>query len=149
MSKSPIDLKVRLWAMLLILTNLVLPSIIINILLDVSLLITLSLVVVIFCSLVIWLINRTRHPLISECTRESLNFTFSTYLCLIIMTSIWIISYFGTVLSPSEFLTGVFAFSSSAIEILCLIYICLIVFASIQAARGNIYRYPLTIRFLE
>ena len=151
-----IDQKIRLQAMSWILANL-LPSaisLLFNSLLPINspiigLLFASFSTIALFCPLVIWLINRKSHPLISECTRESLNFTFSNYLYVTIVASIWIGSCFGNVLAPSGFSTGVFAFSSFVLCILGLFYICAIVFGGIQAARGNVYKYPLTIRFFK
>ena len=156
MSSSNIDQKIRRQAMLWILANL-LPSaisLLFNSLLPmnspiVGSLLTSFSAMALFCPLIIWLINRKSHPLISECTKESLNFTFSNYLYVTIVASIWIASCFGSFLTPSGFFTGVFAFSSHTLLLLGLFYICAIVFGSIQAARGNVYKYPLTIRFFR
>ena len=113
-------------------------------------------------SLAIWLINRRRHNFINQCTRETLKFTLSTSLYLAVLTSIWISLLpqalrFAQDPRPDEpeiyltdtYLSDIFVVTSCAISIVCLTYVCLTIFASIQAARGNIYKYPLTIRFFR
>ena len=152
---SEIDRKVRIRAMLWIMSNLMLPFILIILTSTLPKSLNVTSIAFLFVGLplvyplVIWLINRRRHDFINQCTREHLNFTLSTSLYLTILTSIWIGSCFETFRSPASPLQIVLAVTSFAIPIVCLIYICLTIFASIQAARGNIYKYPLTIRFLR
>ena len=152
---SEIDQKIRIRAMLWILSNLMLPFILviltsivpksIDMVSAMFILVGLPLVY----PLVIWLINRRRHDFINQCTRETLNFTLSTSLYLTVLISIWIGSCFKTLNSATSPFQTVLAVTSYAIPIVYLMYICLTIFASIQAARGNIYKYPLTIRFFR
>ena len=154
---SEIEQKIRIQAMLLILANF-LPAEISLLFASlqpidspiIKLLFVIFFAVAPFYPLVIWLINRKSHPLISECTREFLNFTLSNYLYATIMTSILIGGCFGAFQAPSSWLfTGMLAFSSFVLGLLGLFYVFAIMFGSIQAARGNIYRYPLTIHFFN
>ena len=188
---SEIDQKIRLQAMLWILSNLMSPFIFIilqklldmvfgvfqslglsleifrvfqspGLLFDLVFIVFLLLGLSLVYSLAIWLINRRRHNFINQCTRETLIFTLSTSLYLAVLSSVWI-SLLPQALRLSQnplpdepeiyltdtYLSDIFVVISCAISIVYLTYVCLTIFASIQAARGNIYKYPLTIRFFR
>lgn len=82
--------------------------------------------------LIIWLIKKDDFPMVDDQGRESLNFQVS-------MTIYTIISFFlcfviiGFLLLPAALLVN----------------LILIIIASVKANKGDIYRYPLTIRFIK
>ena len=103
--------------------------------------------------IMIWLLNRQKHSFIDECTREALNFTLTIYICLVVLGNISIAGCLIIFSGTNSFFTVVIFFSSLIgmliTSILFLFYCFAIVLVSIQAARGNIYKYPLTIRFFR
>jgi uncharacterized protein len=129
---------------------------------------TFSLLMAFFISpilaILIWVTNRGKHPFIDRSAKKALNFTLSIDLCLAIVTfcqmrSIlwWTELYYS--LSPEDFMANAASNRDSMLttvsslslftQILIVIHVCSIVFGSIQAARGNIYKYPLSIRFFR
>ena len=158
---NEIDREIRFTAMWCSLANLIMP---VSLVLDG----TFSLLMAFFISpilvMLIWITNRKKHPFIDESARKALNFTLSINLCLAIVTfslirsfAWWTETYYS--LSPEDFIANSSSNGDSLLttvsslnlltHILILIHICSIVFGSIQAARGNIYKYPLSIRFFR
>jgi uncharacterized protein len=82
--------------------------------------------------LVIWLWKKDEHPFIDEHGKESLNFQISMSIYLLITIALWCF----LVGIPLTFLIGVAD-------------IVLAIIAGLKAANGEMYRYPLTIRFLK
>lgn len=88
----------------------------------------------IFGPLIVWLLKRDDSPEIDAHGRESLNFQLS----MLIYTAVAFVLCFLLIVI--------------AIPLLGLLYILNIVFviiASIKASEGQLYRYPMTIRFLN
>ena len=129
---------------------------------------TFSLLMAFFISpilvMLIWITNRKKHPFIDESAKKALNFTLSIDLCLAIVTfslmrsfAWWTETYYS--LSSEDFMANYSSNSNAFLttvsslslftQILIVIHVCSIVFGSIQAARGNIYKYPLSIRFFR
>ena len=114
--------------------------------------------------MLIWITNREKHPFINKSAKKALNFTLSIDLCLAIaafcqMKSIlWWTEIYSS-LSPEDFMANYSSNSDSLFttvsslslftQILIIIHVCSIVFGSIQAARGHISKYPLSIRFFR
>jgi uncharacterized protein len=114
--------------------------------------------------ILIWITNRNEHSFIDKSAKQALNFTLTIDLYLAIATfcivrsSLWWTELYYS-LSSRDFLANSSANGdllhttvnslSLFIQILVIIHVCSIVFGSIQAARGNIYKYPLSIRFLR
>ena len=82
--------------------------------------------------LVVWLIKRKSHPFIYEQGKESLNFQLSMTLYTLIAAPLIYIKV-GIVL----------------IFILVVINFVLVIIASLRAYQGEIFRYPLKIRFIK
>ena len=82
--------------------------------------------------LIIWLIKRDEIPFVEDHGKESVNFQIS-------VTIYAILSFFmcfvvvGLFLLPAVFVTS----------------IVLVIIASVKANRGEVYRYPFTIRFIK
>lgn len=82
--------------------------------------------------LIIWLMKKDQSSYIDHHAKEALNFQISLYIYGIV-SSILVVILIGIVLL---FALGVFAF-------------IVILIATIKAAQGEYYRYPLCIRFLK
>jgi uncharacterized Tic20 family protein len=82
--------------------------------------------------LVVWLMKKDEHPFIDENGKESVNFQISLTIYLII-SGILALIVIG-------FITGIG---------LTIFWIVVAIKASIQANKGESYRYPLTIRFIK
>ena len=82
--------------------------------------------------LVVWLIKRDEHPFIDDQGKESLNFQIS-------------ITIFAALLAPTICL-GIGIVLVPAVFVADIVFI---VIASIHASRGELYRYPLTIRLIR
>ena len=154
MNNSPLDRNIRIHAMLCIAANLILPFIIsIPIMIAPTLF---GIATIIPCvalgwiyPLIIWKTNRRKHPFVEECTREALNFMLSTYLYLVIFSSIWVGSCFDAFKTPPGYFANMLILISLIIPLICILYIRGIVFGVIEASDGNIYKYPLSIRFFR
>ena len=83
--------------------------------------------------LVLWLINKQQYPQIDEHGKESVNFQISItiYLILICMPLMFIV-------------VGVFLMMG-----LVILDVVAIIVASVKASNGEVYRYPLSIRFIK
>ena len=82
--------------------------------------------------LVIWLLKKDEHPFIDDQGKESLNFQISMTIY-VFVSGILVFVFIGILL--------VFG--------LLIANVVLIIIASIKAAGGEYYRYPMTIRFLK
>lgn len=158
---NEIDREIRFTAMWCSIANLIMP---VSLVFDG----TFSLLMAFFISPIlvtlIWITNREKHPFIDKSAKKALNFTLSIDLCLAIVTfcrmrsiAWWTELYYS--LSHEDFIANYssnldsFLTTVSSLslftQILIVIHVCSIVFGSIQAARGTIYKYPLSIRFFR
>ena len=108
--------------------------------------------------LIIWLANRSKHPFIDEQGKESLNFQISLLIyCTIalILSGFLFFTTCGVTYNQnvnqtlSNFLIVATGCSVLFVVILSILQIFLIIFASFRAYKGQLYRYPFTIRFLR
>jgi len=82
--------------------------------------------------LVFWLWKKADNPAVDEHGKEALNFQISmTIWTLICLASMFV--FVGFILAPIAVITN----------------IVLTIIASIKASNGELYRYPLTIRFIK
>lgn len=82
--------------------------------------------------LIVWLVKKDQIPLVDDQGKESLNFQLSMTL-------------YGIV-------AGILTFVVIGVPLLIALVladIVLVIIASVEANKGNLYRYPLTIRFLK
>jgi hypothetical protein len=86
----------------------------------------------ILAPLIVWLVKRGDSPSVDEHGKESLNFQLSMLIYSII-AGILCLVLIGFVLLP----------------ILHVVNVVLVVLASLRASEGELYRYPITIRFLK
>jgi uncharacterized Tic20 family protein len=82
--------------------------------------------------LVVWLWKRDEHPFIDEHGKESLNFQISMSIYILITFALWC------------FLIGI-----PLTLLLGVADIVLAIIAGLKAANGEMYRYPMTFRFLK
>jgi len=92
----------------------------------------LSLLTGFIAPLVIWLIKKDQSQYVAEHAKESLNFQISITIYLFV-SSLLTLVLIGFILLPA---IGVFA-------------LIVIIIATIRANNGEMYRYPLTIRFVK
>jgi hypothetical protein len=81
--------------------------------------------------LIVWLIKKSEIPSVDAHGKESLNFQISVLIYLAVSAVLVLV------------LVGVFLMMAIAIAA-----IVLVVIAAIKASNGELYRYPLTIRFI-
>jgi hypothetical protein len=86
----------------------------------------------ILAPLIVWLVKRGDSPAVDEHGKESLNFQLSM-LIYSIVAGILCLVLIGFVLLP----------------ILHVVNVVLVILASLRASEGELYRYPITIRFLK
>ena len=89
--------------------------------------------------LLVWLLKRDQSPEIDEHGKESVNFQISMFIyiaALSVVAFILIFFIIGFLLIP-------------VIAILCVVDVVFVVIASIKANKGQMYRYPLTIRLVK
>jgi uncharacterized protein len=149
MSNSPIDREIRFRAMWYSLANLIMPASVAFSLIFISWISLLVVFTSLIFLLIILLANRRKHPFVDKSAKESLNFTLSIGLYLAIWISIWVGSCFAAFTNSSSPFGAVFMISSFVIPLLFLLHFLAIVLGSIQAAKGNAYKYPLSIRFFR
>jgi uncharacterized protein len=115
----------------------------------------------------IWRIYRHKHPFIDETLTKVANFTLSIclyiFIACIISIIILIVGYVnedhGTPPNPGldpTLRSMIYSISwigfiggRGACMLLIFVHACTIVFGSFQAAKGNVYKYPLSIRFFK
>ncbi|HEV2771789.1 MAG TPA: DUF4870 domain-containing protein [Thermoleophilaceae bacterium] len=91
--------------------------------------------------LVVWLARRDAHPFVDAQAKEALNFNLSA---LLYAVAIFVLGF-------------VFTMATFGLAIIVLIplvlaamiaWLVLVVMAAVEASKGELYRYPLTIRFV-
>jgi uncharacterized protein len=89
--------------------------------------------------LIVWLLKRDESPAIDDHGKESLNFHLSW--------TLWAVIYCVTALIATFFIVGIFMWLLLPVGWLAMAI--LIVVGSVKASNGELYRYPLTVRFLR
>ena len=100
--------------------------------------------------LVIWEINKNKSDFVNENGKESINFNLS-YLLYTFLLGLSIIPFIiRTVLSEFHHfdLFGIVT-AASIIGLIAIVKFVLIIFAAIKADQGEVYHYPLTIKFIK
>ena len=100
--------------------------------------------------LVIWEINKNKSDFVNENGKESINFNLS-YLLYTFLLGLSIIPFIiRTVLSEFHHfdLFGI-VMAASIIGLIGIVKFVLIIFAAIKANQGEVYHYPLTIKFIK
>ena len=98
-------------------------------------------------ALVFWRTHRNRHPLINESGKDALNFSLSIVLCVLVICTILFAS---CGLYPAALpLLNLISFTWFLVPLLLFTHFCLIIFGSIRANMGEIYKYPYTIQFFK
>jgi uncharacterized Tic20 family protein len=82
--------------------------------------------------LIVWLMKRAESPSVNAHGKEALNFQISMTIWVLLCAASWLILV-GIVLFPLAIATGV----------------VLTVIGTVKASNGELYRYPLTIRFIK
>src|SRR5215210_3855243 len=91
--------------------------------------------------LVVWLAKRESHPAIDDQGKEALNFNLSAFLYAVVLGVVGFVFSltlgFGVFLFLPVFLAAIVA------------WIVLVIVGATRASKGELYRYPLTIRFIS
>ncbi|MER3433800.1 MAG: hypothetical protein C4288_10290 [Leptolyngbya sp. ERB_1_1] len=109
---------------------------------------------------VVWRLGRDRHPFIDEQGREAINFQLSMSIYLLVGVILWIFLAFTTCMvaisgttSSQNVFNNLFSWfvllGIAAIVLFAGFMITVIGFAAVKASRGQSYRYPYTLRFLQ
>ena len=93
--------------------------------------------------LVVWLIKRNEMPSVDEHGKESLNFQISL--------AVYLLAGTGITLSLIFVIIGIFLVPLliAAVVMGTLLDVIFIIIAAVKASNGELYRYPLTIRFIK
>jgi uncharacterized protein len=93
--------------------------------------------------LIIWLIKKSSLPSVDEHGKEALNFQISMTLYTLIggvATIVLVLTVIGILLVPVVL---------CALLAIAIVDVVLIIVASLKASNGEVYRYPLSIRFVN
>jgi uncharacterized Tic20 family protein len=91
--------------------------------------------------LVVWLAKRESHPFVDDQGKEALNFNLSAFLYAVGIFAVGFVFSFLTLgLGALLFVPIFFA--------VYVAWLVLVVIGATRASRGELYRYPLTIRFV-
>jgi uncharacterized Tic20 family protein len=100
--------------------------------------------------LVIWEINKDKSEFVNENGKEAINFNLS-YLLYTFLLGLSIVPFIiRTVLSEFHHLDlfGIVT-AGSVIGLIAIVKFVLIILAAVSANRGEVYHYPLTIKFIK
>jgi hypothetical protein len=111
----------------------------------------------ILAPLVLWQLKKSQHPFIDAQGKESLNFAISLTIygviggivALVLSFVVCAISLLANPLQGVELLYIPIAIFSVLWLLLIIGQLSLVIFAAIKAFRGEIYKYPYTIRYLQ
>ncbi|MBD1842105.1 DUF4870 domain-containing protein [Cyanobacteria bacterium FACHB-63] len=151
MNESPLDLSVRRWGMGCHLSGLL--AIVVCSVAPIPFL------GVLFPYLV-WSLGRDRHPFIDQQGREAINFQLSMTIYLLIGVILWIFLAFTTCMvaitgaSPNQNIFGaafgwLMVLGVAVLVLFAGFMIAVISFAAVKASRGQSYRYPFRMQFLQ
>jgi uncharacterized protein len=82
--------------------------------------------------MIVWLMKKSESPSVDAHGKEALNFQISMSIWVLLCAASWLV-IIGIILFPAAILTGVI----------------LTVMGTVKAGNGELYRYPLTIRFIK
>jgi hypothetical protein len=86
---------------------------------------------------IVWLVKKDQYPLVNVEGKESLNFQISMSLYAWLVSALLALTCIGKLLIPL------------AVLALSVVDVVLVVMASVRTNRQEVYRYPLSIRFLS
>ena len=92
--------------------------------------------------LVLWLAKRESHPFIDAQGKEALNFNLSALLYIVVL---FVFGFIFTVLTLGF---GLFLLVPALIAAMAA-WVVLVIVAAVKASKGELFRYPLTIRFVR
>jgi len=91
---------------------------------------------------VVWLAKRDAHPFVDAQAKDALNFNLSALLYTVAVFA------FGFVFTVVTFGLGILFFIPLVIGVM-IAWVVLVVVAAVKASKGELYRYPLTTRFVR
>jgi uncharacterized Tic20 family protein len=83
--------------------------------------------------LICWLVKKNDHPFIDQNGKESVNFQLSMYLYGVVGTALIFCFFIGI----------------PVLIVLAVVDVIFVIIASVKASKGEAYRYPMTIRFIQ
>ena len=92
--------------------------------------------------LVVWLAKRESHPFVDAQGKEALNFNLSALLYIVVLF------VFGFIFTVFTLGFGLFLFVPALIAAMAA-WVVLVIVAAVKASKGELFRYPLTIRFVR
>ena len=111
--------------------------------------------------LILWQTLKERSPFLDEHGKEAVNFNISYSLYIFILGLSFVPFFFGRIFNGFDGididfggyhghggLFGIFGFAS-VVSIVALIKVALIIIAAMKANKGEMYKYPLTIKFIK
>ena len=90
----------------------------------------------------VWLAKRESHPFVDAQGKEALNFNLSALLYIVVLF------VFGFIFTFITLGFGAFLFVPALIAAMAA-WVVLVIVAAVKASKGEVFRYPLTIRFVR
>jgi uncharacterized Tic20 family protein len=92
--------------------------------------------------LVLWLVKREADPFVDDQGKEALNFNLSALIYIVVL---FVGGFFFSFITLGF---GVFLFVPAAIAAMAA-WVILVIVAAVKSSKGELFRYPLTIRFVR
>jgi uncharacterized Tic20 family protein len=100
--------------------------------------------------LIIWLIKKDDLPLVDEHGKQSLNFQISLMLYAVIAAIVYVVVLMILYLVTAAYFPRVaLAFIPLLFAAFLIVHLVFTITAAIKAGNGEVYRYPLAIRFIK
>ncbi len=107
-----------------------------------------------------WRLGRDRHPFIDEQGRAAINFQLSMSIYLLVAVVLWLFLAFTTCMIAvsgaasvqtlfGSILSWTMILGIAAIVVFAIFMLSVIIFAALKADRGQSYRYPFSLHFLQ
>jgi uncharacterized Tic20 family protein len=100
--------------------------------------------------LIIWLLKKDDLPLVDEHGKQSLNFQISLMLFAVITAIFYVVVLMGLYLVTAAYFPRVaLVFIPLLFAAFLIVHLVFTITAAIKAGNGEVYRYPLAIRFIK
>lgn len=113
--------------------------------------------------IILWQALKKDNPYVDHHGKEAVNFNLSFFLYFVVLIGLFIASIFGTITNAIKmdemensdkiaellFTSGGLIVTIIVLSVIGIVKLIFIIIATIKAGQGEMYRYPLTIRFIK
>jgi len=113
--------------------------------------------------IILWQALKKDNPYVDHHGKEAVNFNLSFFLYFVVLIGLFIASILGTItnaikmdemensdkISELLFTSGGLIITIIVLSVIGIVKLILIIIATIKAGQGEMYRYPMTIRFIK